>query len=126
MLPACFLLLCVTIVVNAVRSHFRKTRVRAIVRLDAAPGDDVIAAEPGPDHALEARRTAAWLDAQIARLPLEQREALLLCAIEGMEINDAADDKEPDDGDVEADQVVYICEGEQLCYGTKRAWDAAY
>jgi RNA polymerase sigma-70 factor (ECF subfamily) len=80
-----------TIVVNAVRSHFRKTRVRAIVRLDAAPGDDVVAAEPGPDHALEARRTAAWLDGQIARLPLEQREALLLCAIEGMEIADAAE-----------------------------------
>jgi hypothetical protein len=43
------------------------------------------------------------------------------------EINDAADDDDPnDDGDVDADQVVYICEGEQLCYGTKRAWQVAY
>ena len=45
----------------------------------------------------------------------------------GEEINDAAEEDDPDDdGDVDADQVVYICEGEQLCYGTKRAWDAAY
>ncbi|MAD80990.1 MAG: hypothetical protein CMJ50_09145 [Planctomycetaceae bacterium] len=45
----------------------------------------------------------------------------------GEEINDAADDQEPnDDGDVDADQVIYICEGQQLCYGTKRAWDVAY
>ena len=45
----------------------------------------------------------------------------------GEEINDAADDEDPgNDSDVEADQVVYICEGTQLCYGTKRAWQAAY
>jgi hypothetical protein len=45
----------------------------------------------------------------------------------GQEINDAADEGDPhDDGDVEADQVVYICEGQQLCYGTKRAWEAAH
>lgn len=45
----------------------------------------------------------------------------------GEEINDATNDDDPnDDGDVEADQVVYICEGEQLCYGTKRAWEIAY
>ena len=45
----------------------------------------------------------------------------------GEEINDAADDQEPnDDGDVDADQVIYICEGQQLCYETKRAWEVAY
>lgn len=45
----------------------------------------------------------------------------------GEEINDAADDDDPDDdGDVDADQVVYICEGQQLCYGTKRAWEVAH
>ena len=43
----------------------------------------------------------------------------------GAEINDDGDDSE-DDGDVEADEVVYLCEGEQLCYGTKRAWQVAY
>jgi hypothetical protein len=44
----------------------------------------------------------------------------------GAEINDEGDDDPNDDGDVEADDVVYICEGQQLCYGTKRAWQAAY
>jgi hypothetical protein len=45
----------------------------------------------------------------------------------GQEINDAANDNDPsNDGDADADQVVYICEGEQLCYGTKRAWEVAY
>jgi len=45
----------------------------------------------------------------------------------GEEINAAAGNDNPnDDGDVDADQVVYICEGEQLCYGTKRAWEVAY
>ena len=43
----------------------------------------------------------------------------------GAEINDDGDDLE-DDGDVEDDAVVYLCEGEQLCYGTKRAWQVAY
>ena len=45
----------------------------------------------------------------------------------GQEINDAADDDDPnDDGDVDAERVVYICEGQQLCYGTKRAWEVAH
>lgn len=44
----------------------------------------------------------------------------------GEEINDAADDDTNDDGDVEAEAIVYICEGRQLGYGTKRAWEAAH
>jgi hypothetical protein len=45
----------------------------------------------------------------------------------GAEINDAIDIEDADDdGDAEADQVVYICEGQQLCYGTKRAWEVAH
>ena len=44
----------------------------------------------------------------------------------GEEINDSGDDDPSDDGDVEADQMIYICEGQQLCYGTKRAWEAAH
>ena len=35
------------------------------------------------------------------------------------------DDAEDTDED-EADDIVYIVEGQQLCYGNKRAWDAAY
>ena len=44
-----------------------------------------------------------------------------LCS--GEEINAAEDDEDSNDGgDVEADRVLYILEGEQLRYGTKRAW----
>jgi hypothetical protein len=44
----------------------------------------------------------------------------------GAEINEAGDEDDPDDdGDVDDDRVVYICEGEQLGYGTKRAWHVA-
>ena len=42
--------------------------------------------------------------------------------VSGEELNDSGDD---DDGDVEADQVLYICEGTQIGYGSKRAWDVA-
>ncbi len=41
----------------------------------------------------------------------------------GEEIN------EPDDGedeDVDEDSVVFIVEGQQRCYGSKRAWEVAY
>ena len=41
----------------------------------------------------------------------------------GAEINEADED---DDACVEDDAVVYIVEGTQLKYGSKRAWDAAH
>ena len=43
--------------------------------------------------------------------------------VSGQELNES---QEADDGDVESDQVLYICEGSQLGYGTKRAWDIAH
>ena len=41
----------------------------------------------------------------------------------GEEINQADDE---DDDDVDDDVVVYIVEGQQLGYGSKRAWEIAY
>ncbi|MAE40902.1 MAG: hypothetical protein CML07_08305 [Psychrobacter sp.] len=41
----------------------------------------------------------------------------------GEEINDRDDEK---DEDVNEDQVVFIVEGQQRCYGSKRAWEIAY
>lgn len=38
----------------------------------------------------------------------------------GAEINE--DNEEADDSDVEEDHVLYIVEGDQLGYGSKRAW----
>jgi len=44
----------------------------------------------------------------------------------GAEINAAGDEDDPDDdGDVDDDDVLYIVEGQQLGYGTKRAWKVA-
>jgi hypothetical protein len=40
----------------------------------------------------------------------------------GAEINASDED---DDGGVEADAVLYLVEGSQLGYGSKRAWDVA-
>ena len=42
----------------------------------------------------------------------------------GAEINDP-DDADSDDEDVDEDRVVYIVEGQQLGYGSKRAWEVA-
>ena len=39
----------------------------------------------------------------------------------GEEINDCDEDEAVDD-----DRVVFIVEGEQRCYGSKRAWEAAH
>ena len=53
--------------------------------------------------------------------PFENRIAGLTS---GEEINNR--DEDEDDEDVDTDQVVYIVEGGQLGYGSKRAWDVAY
>jgi hypothetical protein len=41
------------------------------------------------------------------------------------EINETAEGLD-DDEDVDTDAVVYICEGTQICYGSKRAWNVAH
>ena len=44
----------------------------------------------------------------------------------GQEINDAAEEPDDaDDDDVEVDAVLYIVEGQQLGYGSARAWQVA-
>ena len=50
--------------------------------------------------------------------PFENRIAGLAS---GEEINNR--DEDEDDEDVDTDQVVYIVEGGQICYGSKRAWE---
>ena len=53
--------------------------------------------------------------------PFENRIAGLAS---GEEINDEGED--PDDADIENEQVIFIVDGGQLGYGSKRAWDVAY
>ena len=79
-----------TIAVNLVRSHYRKASVRKIMTLDGAAGETTASTNELPDRALESRRELAWLDAAMARLPLEQREALVLSTIEGLDIAEVA------------------------------------
>lgn len=50
-------------------------------------------------------------------------ENAIIGLVSGTEINDSDDD---DDACVEEDAVVYIVEGTQLKYGSKRAWEAAH
>ena len=79
------------ITVNVVRSHFRKVSVRSVVLLDANPDDGVASSDTGPERALSAKQAVAWLEAAMLKLPLEQREALILCAVDGLELADAAE-----------------------------------
>lgn len=79
-----------TIAVNLVRSHFRKASVRKIMTLDGSAGETTAAHGESPERALESREKLAWLEAAIARLPLEQREALVLSTIEGLELAEVA------------------------------------
>jgi hypothetical protein len=56
--------------------------------------------------------------------PFENR----ICGLtSGQEMNDTSDEDEDydsDDSDVAEDAVVYIVEGGQIGYGSKRAWEA--
>lgn len=54
--------------------------------------------------------------------PFENR----ICGVtSGRDMNDSDDDDEDGDADqdVEDDNRVYIVEGGQICYGSKRAWE---
>jgi RNA polymerase sigma-70 factor, ECF subfamily len=71
------------IVANTVRTHFRRQRVDQLVLGEDAemrPGG-----EAGGDRQAEAKQTARWLDEEIRKLPLAQREVLVLRCVEGIE-----------------------------------------
>ena len=76
---------------------------------------------------LEDYRDEIGGDAEV-RLMTQQNwpfENTIVGLASGEEIN-ADPEGDDDDDDVEADQVLYICEGQQLGYGSKRAWEVAY
>ena len=71
---------------------------------------------------LEEYRDALGGDAEV-RLMTQQQwpfENEVCGIVSGEELNDCQDE---DDDDVDTDAVVYIVEGRQLGYGSKRAWD---
>jgi len=72
-----------TIVANTVRSHYRKLRVRRLVFAEAGQTRrEPASAEPDGYEFVEARETAARIEAGLARLPETQREVVLLCFVE--------------------------------------------
>lgn len=78
------------IAANTVRDAFRRAKVRSIVALDEDAGHAEPAPDARPDQAIEQSEELSFLDQEIAKLPLDQREALLLCAVEGLPLADAA------------------------------------
>ena len=73
---------------------------------------------------LEEYRDALGGDAEV-RLMTQQSwpfENEITGLASGEEINDACDG----DDDTDEDAVVFIVEGQQRCYGSKRAWNIAY
>src|SRR5687768_11194605 len=71
---------------------------------------------------LEEYRDAIGGDASV-RLMTQQNwpfENEVVGLASGVEINNCED---AEDQDVDEDQVVFIVEGQQRCYGSKRAWE---
>ena len=74
-----------TVAINVVRSHFR----RHVPRTEE-PSDQLASRAPTPLAIAAAHQTAAWLDAEIAKMALPLREALVLCCVEGVDQSAAA------------------------------------
>lgn len=80
-----------TIVSNTVRDHFRKQKVRSIVAASTEAverrGDDKSASS---EAVAEAKKTVAWLEEALLKLPIEQREVVLMVSVEGMKLGEVA------------------------------------
>ena len=81
-----------TIVANSTRSYFRKRRVRQLVFAEpkTATDPEPRATTPDGERSAVASQTLAWLERQIPRLPLRQREVLLLACVERRPLKEIA------------------------------------
>lgn len=77
-----------TIVVNTVRDYFRKKK-RSREEI-SPPSFEQVDSSPNPHDISEARATAKWLESELAILPLEQREAIVLTYVKDMAQEEAA------------------------------------
>lgn len=68
------------VAVNTVRSHFRKRELLATDIEACEPASP----EPSSEALMAAKETAEWLEAAISRLPLAQREVVILVCAEQM------------------------------------------
>ena len=79
-----------TIVANTVRSHFRKMKVESLV-FATTELEDSRSDAPSLDQITEAKETATILAQSLEKLPLEQREVVLLACVENMSMNDVGE-----------------------------------
>ena len=79
-----------TIVVNTTRSYFRKAGVRSIVSTEASL-DETESQIVSAAKVAEAKETAGFMVAEVEKLSESQREALLLCAVEGLSQTEVAE-----------------------------------
>jgi RNA polymerase sigma-70 factor (ECF subfamily) len=77
-----------TIVANTVRTHHRKQRVKELVFTESRR--EVQDPAPDGERVAVARQTATWLEEEIGKLPLMQREVLVLACIENLAQKDIA------------------------------------
>lgn len=79
-----------TIVANTVRQHFRRLKVRELVRGSAAEHPEPVDAAPDGARRAEVRETATWVRSGIHRLPPNQRQVLLLVSVQGLALKEVA------------------------------------
>ncbi len=77
-----------TIVANTVRTHHRKQRVKELVFMESRR--EVPDPAPDGERVAVARQMATWLEEEIRKLPLMQREVLVLACIENLAQKDIA------------------------------------
>ncbi len=77
-----------TIVVNTVRTHLRRIKSDK-VSLDAEVSER-LSEQSSAEELQIGRETKNWIEAEIRKLPLEQREIVLLCCVKGLEQKDVA------------------------------------
>ena len=88
----------VSIVLNTVRNYRRDrgrrkhamTRLKAVGANPSTRDQSLRGQGPGPDERLHQRSTVDWLEQRITRLPLRQREVLVLSTIKGLRMKDIA------------------------------------
>jgi len=78
------------IAVNAHRDFLRRRKVRGVVKSDDDLDQKTEHADPSPERQAETRQKTRFVEDAMQTLPDAQREALLLCTVEGLSLGDAA------------------------------------
>lgn len=78
-----------TIVVNTVRNHFRSEHNRKkVVSIQPEPGE--LVSNVSPERNIANEQLLHWLEKEIHKLPLPQKEVILLTTIKGMRLHEVA------------------------------------